>query len=402
MTRYVVAGGICGLAWAASLRGWMAELANGSPGNGSEVTWLTLVLVLLPGTVVGALHGYAAHRHATERPVQQWLVLTPLVLASALLDPAIFRALLRDGTGSGSLIVVLTASAVGAALSPSRTGRTWTRVLLAVVAALGLLTMLGMGGLAAPLSSPRGLWVALFGFALVLLFGVAGVVLRRPRPSPIRARGWIAFGALAGFSWAAGLRAFMAQVMVRDGSTTTWAGTFLWVLAPGVVMGCLLGWSAYRWWHGGPDRMRWLVLSPFLFTAVLVPPLVTFDVGEMFEGGTGGGTIGVPAVALAGAYAVAGRRLWWRAAAGALVLSAIPIWVATSVDIGGPELAVGTPRGLWVALTYWSLLTVLALASATALRITPGGARPVRHPAASRQQRGVAGSMGPTSEEHAW
>ena len=390
MTRYVVVGGTCGLAWAASLRGWMAELANGSPGSGSEVTMLTLFLVLVPGTVVGALHGYAARRHATQRPVQRWLVLTPLVLASALLDPAIFGALLRDGTGGGSLIVVLTASAVGAALS--RTGRTWPRVLLAVVAALGLLTMLGMGELAAPLSSSRGLWVALFGFALVLLLGVAGVVLHRPLPSPIRARSWIALGALAGFAWAAGLRGFMAQVMVRDGSTTTWSGTFLWVLAPGMVMGCLLGWSAYHWWHGGPDRMRWLVLSPFLFAAVLVPPLLTLDVGGMFEGGIGGGTIGVPAVALAGAYAVAGRRRSWRATAGALFLSAVPIWVATSDDIGGPELAVGTPRGLWVALHYWSLLAVLSLASAAALRITARGARP--DPTASEVR--------PTSEEHAW
>ena len=385
MTRYLVVGGTCGLAWAASMRGWMAELANGSPGSGSQVTWLTLVLVLLPGVVVGALHGYAAHRRASERSVPRWLVLTPLVLASALLDPAIFAALFEDGTGGGSLIVVLTASSVGAALS--RSGRTWPRALLAVVAALGLLTMLGMGELAAPLGSPRGLWVALLGFALVLLLGVAGVLLRRPVPSPVPTRWWVAFGALAGFTWAAGLRGFMAQVAVRDGSTTTWTGTFLWVLAPGTAMGCLLGWSAYHWWHGGPDRMRWLALSPFLFAAVLVPPLVTFDVGGMFEGGIGGGTIGVPAVALAGAYAVSGRRTWWRVVAGALFLSAIPIWAATAVDVGGPELAVDTPRGLWTGLYYWSLLAVLAAASAAPLRITPDG---------------VARRSHTTSEEYAW
>ena len=58
-TRYLVIGGLCGLAWAAGLRGWMAELAAG--GSESKVTWMTLVLLLLPGTIIGALLGWSAY-----------------------------------------------------------------------------------------------------------------------------------------------------------------------------------------------------------------------------------------------------------------------------------------------------------------------------------------------------
>ena len=127
----------------------------------------------------------------------------PLVLASALLDPAIFGALLEDGTGGGSLLVVLTASSVGAALSRSRTGRTWP-------------TGAARGRRRArppddapdwaswpPRSAlPADCGFALSGFALVLLLGVAGMgVLRRPWPRQSAARGWMALGALAGFTW---------------------------------------------------------------------------------------------------------------------------------------------------------------------------------------------------------
>lgn len=55
-------GAVCGLTWAAGFRGWMAELAEGE--SSSSVTWMTLVLVLLPGTVIGALLGWSAYLRA--------------------------------------------------------------------------------------------------------------------------------------------------------------------------------------------------------------------------------------------------------------------------------------------------------------------------------------------------
>ena len=42
---------------AASLRGWMVELAAGE----SSVTWLTFALLLLPGLAIGVLFGWSAY-----------------------------------------------------------------------------------------------------------------------------------------------------------------------------------------------------------------------------------------------------------------------------------------------------------------------------------------------------
>jgi len=54
--RLIALGGICGLAWSASLRGWMTQLA----GTESSFTWTgTFLLVLLPGVLVGGLLGWA-------------------------------------------------------------------------------------------------------------------------------------------------------------------------------------------------------------------------------------------------------------------------------------------------------------------------------------------------------
>ena len=103
----------------------------------------------------------------------------------------------------------------------------------------------------------------------------------------------------------------------------TWLGTFGWLLAPGVVVGGLLGWALYWRRHGGPPRARWLVLSPFLFAALLLPPLVTLDFGNFLAGGIGGGTIAIPAFAVCGGYAIAGDRTWLRVLAALPPLSAI-------------------------------------------------------------------------------
>jgi hypothetical protein len=136
---YVVVGAICGLASAASFRGWMAQLAE-SDGH-SEVTWMTLVLVLLPGLVVGALLGWSAYLRGIGVRGSRWLVFSPVLFASALLDPEIFHGLITDGTGGGALIVVATALSVGYVVSRRRWD--WRRVACSVVAALGLLMIFG-------------------------------------------------------------------------------------------------------------------------------------------------------------------------------------------------------------------------------------------------------------------
>ena len=56
-TPYLLVGGLCGLTWAAGLRGWMAQLV----WPASSYTWLTVVLIMLPGLVIGLLLAWAAY-----------------------------------------------------------------------------------------------------------------------------------------------------------------------------------------------------------------------------------------------------------------------------------------------------------------------------------------------------
>jgi hypothetical protein len=163
-------------------------------------------------------------------------------------------------------------------------------------------------------------------------------------------------------AWAASLRGFMSQVAGPE-SAVTWSGTFGWILVPGIATGLLLGWAEYLRRTGGRRGWRWLALAPLIFAGVLLPGLL--DPATMFQGGIGGGAIGVPLFGMAGGYALSGRGpLVARIGCGVVFLTMIPIWSLTVTSFGGPGLAVDTPRGLWVALYYWSLMVVLALACA--------------------------------------
>ena len=173
----------------------------------------------------------------------------------------------------------------------------------------------------------------------------------------------VLLGGLCGLAWAAGLRGFMAQIVHED-SSVSWSGTFGYILLPGLLIGLLLGWAEYLRRSGGRRHWRWLALSPLLFAAILFSegPLGVLGI---FEDGLGGGAIGVPLYAMAGGYAISGRGpRWSRLACGALALTAIPIWDLTVESFAGTDLAVTTPRGLWVALYYYSFLTLLMIASA--------------------------------------
>ncbi len=132
--RYVWLGGFCGLAWAAALRGWMVQLAAGA----SSFSWLTFLLLLLPGVAVGMLLGWAAYLRASGLRPPRRLIFAPVLFASALLDPVIFIGLIRDGTGGGALMVVATALAAGFVLS--RRGFSVARAASALVAALATVT----------------------------------------------------------------------------------------------------------------------------------------------------------------------------------------------------------------------------------------------------------------------
>jgi hypothetical protein len=169
-------------------------------------------------------------------------------------------------------------------------------------------------------------------------------------------------GGLCGLAWAAGLRGFMAQIAGSE-STVDWAGTFGWILVPGILVGVLLGWAEHLRRSGGRRGWRWLALSPLLFSAILFSrPL---DMLSIFEDGLGGGAIGVPLYGMLGGYVLSGRGpRWARILCGAVAITTIPIWVLTVTSFAGPGYALDTPRGAWVAAYYWSFLAVLALACA--------------------------------------
>ena len=305
----VPVGVVLGLTWAAGLRVWMAQLVS----EGSTVGWLTLVLVLLPGAVVGGLLGWAAGRQA-------------------------------EVVGS--------------------TAHRWSvgRVLTLAVWAHGTMVVTVLGTMAGPVSTARGAWVCLLGGSLMVVLGVASTLGLRPGMAwGDGGLPWV--GAVAGLAWAGSLRGFMAEV-VGDGSGVSWIGTFGWVLLPGTLAGALLGWAEVERRRGRPHRA--LVCSPLLLAAVLLPGLT--DLGAMLKDGVGGGAVGVPLALVAGAYAVAARRAWVRAACGTTFAAVLVVWVLVAPAVGGADFALDRPHGIWASTLFLGLLLSGAVTTAIPLR----------------------------------
>ena len=299
---YLAVGGVCGLTWAAALRGWMEQLATGS-GTESAFTWLTEALLLIPATLVGVLLGRAAHHRACGTTAPRALIWAPALLATAIADPSIFHALITTGEGGGSLMVVITALCGGFTLSRPR----WTivRALTALTAALGLLLVTAIGSMAAPVQTARGAWVCLLGFSLVLLLSLAAVLPYPPAHSPLAPAWYVALGGLTGFAWAAGLRAVMADLAGID-SVVHAADTFGYLLLPATAAGALLGWAEYLRRHGDHPRRVLLALAPLTLWAVLLRDLVVqpdqgVDVAPLLVVLVGG----------AGAWTISGRGPRW-------------------------------------------------------------------------------------------
>ncbi len=126
--KTVAVGALLGLTWAASLRGWMVDLA----GDDSTFTWTgTFLCLLLPGALVGGLLGRALEvQRAGRRP--RWLTLAPLLFPlGALAIPGAIGHLIKTGEGSASIIMVLLAMLAGRSLSGR--GRAWVRILAGTI-----------------------------------------------------------------------------------------------------------------------------------------------------------------------------------------------------------------------------------------------------------------------------
>lgn len=164
--------------------------------------------------------------------------------------------------------------------------------------------------------------------------------------------------------------------LVGPDSQVTWVNTMIWILLVGAIVGALLGDAAWRCSAGRPWPA--LTCAPLLFAGVLLPGLL--HPTTMFDGGIGGGAIGVPLLGMAGAYALAGQRTWARVLCGSLFLAGMTLWVVVADDVGGSGFALDTARGLWATLLYLCLLATLALAATLPLRASanplvpaPGG-----------------------------
>jgi hypothetical protein len=176
----------------------------------------------------------------------------------------------------------------------------------------------------------------------------------------------VALGALCGLAWAASFRAVMSE-FAGFGSTVSWLDTFAAILLPGVIVGGLLGWAHTIRLSGGRRGWRWLGAAPALFA--VAPMLLPDAIVAFVTQGLGGGAVAVALLAIGGGFAISGRgRLWARIVCG--VISALLIVGVTlaTFAIAGPRLAVTEPRGVWVALLAFSLLTLLAIASSIPFR----------------------------------
>ena len=181
----LAAGGVCGLAWAAGLRGFMAEVARLE----SNVEWVgTFVWILLPGVVVGVLLGWAEHlRRTGGRRGWRWLAAAPLLFASVLFSaPGDLAAMLADGIGGGAIGVPVFGMLGGYALSGH--GPTWGRVISGVIALapvpIWALTVTSFGGPGLAVTTPRGAWVAVFFWSLLAVLALGCAIPHRPVEKP--------------------------------------------------------------------------------------------------------------------------------------------------------------------------------------------------------------------------
>lgn len=160
--KTVALGGLLGLAWAASLRGWMVDLA----GDDSSFTWTgTFVCLLLPSGVVGSLLGRAVDLRRTGT-APRWLKFSPLLLPlPPLAMPGAVGHLLRTGEGSASMIMVSLAMLGGASLAGGQ--RIWIRLFYGAFGFAPVPLMLSSA------RTPHEAWAATLIAALYLLLALA-------------------------------------------------------------------------------------------------------------------------------------------------------------------------------------------------------------------------------------
>ena len=192
------------------------------------------------------------------------------------------------------------------------------------------------------------------------------MISTRAATTPRNAGATVALGALCGLAWAAAFRAVMSE-FAGYGSQVAWVDTFVAILLPGLVVGSLLAWAHVIRLSGGRRGWRWLGAAPAAFA--VAPMLLPGAVVALLTQGLGGGAVAVALLAVGGGFAISGLGpLWARIVCGVISALLIVGITITTFFIAGPRLAVTEPRGVWVALLAFSLLTLLAIASSIPFR----------------------------------
>jgi hypothetical protein len=173
--RFIVIGAVLGVAWAASLRGFMQQLA----GLDSRFTFTGTFGIILPtGTIVGALLGWAEYQHRAGHQYRL-LILAPLLigvipdLATATADPS-------------PIALALLAMAGGYAVSGR--GPLWTRIAAGIVNLAGVAVTFLAPKPSPDLSTatPHGLWFDTLGASLGVVLALACCIpMRRPSPPAV-------------------------------------------------------------------------------------------------------------------------------------------------------------------------------------------------------------------------
>jgi hypothetical protein len=172
----------------------------------------------------------------------------------------------------------------------------------------------------------------------------------------------MAAGAVFGVAWASAMRAMMAELAARDpGGSHFSVATFIFILAPGAVMGALMAWAVTPSRPGtrpAPQRLTWAPMVMCLDPAAL--PIMLAVVGLGWVAGGRGGP----------------RSRLWIGIPSTLMLLTLPVAIAIV-----PPTAWASVRNSWILVLATALLGSLVIVETMVVRHLALAAAP--HPSSS-------------------